>query len=253
MPINKKIKQGDKMNRKTLIISILLMLTLVLSACGAVGTAPAATRSMTVNGVGQVSLNPDIAYIYIGVRTDAESAAEAVAQNNTKTEQLIAALKAAGIADADLRTSNFSIWSNMLYSPDGQPTGKTSYQVENTVYVTVRDLTKLGDILDQAVKSGANNINSIQFDVADKTEAMAKARQAAVEAAKKQAGELATAAGVSLGGIQSISYFDSTPGPVYDMAKGMGGGGAEAVQASVPITPGTMQISVNVTLTYEIK
>ena len=117
-----------------------------------------------------------------------------MAENNRKTESLVAALKKAGIAENDLRTTNFSIWSNPQYGPDGQPTGQTIYAVDNTVYVTVRDLAKLGDILDQAVRAGANNINSIQFDVADKTQALTEARKAAVEAARKQAEELAAAA-----------------------------------------------------------
>jgi hypothetical protein len=123
--------------------------------------------------------------------------------------------------------------------------------VDNTVYVTVRDLAKLGDLLDEAVEAGANTINSIAFDVADKTEAMKEARKLAVEAAQAQAEELAAAAGVELGGLQSISYFDNMSYPVFE-GKGMGGGGADAA-LSVPINPGTMQLSVNVQIAYEIK
>jgi uncharacterized protein len=247
------------MRNKFLFVSILLVLAVFLSACssplggGSAVAAPgqAATRVVSVNGTGQVSLKPDIAYIYMGVHTELPSAAEAVSKNTADTQKLIDALKAAGIADADIRTSNFSIWQNQKYDPQGQPSG-TVYAVDNTVYVTVRKLESLGDLLDAAVRAGANNVNSIQFDVADKTKALSDARKAAVEAAKKQAAELADAAGVSLGGIQSIQYFDSTPTPIVE-GKGMGGGGTAAADVAVPINPGQLQITATVTINFEIK
>lgn len=241
------------MKSKTLLITAGMLLALVLSACGPAVVAPAgsqpAVRSMTVTGTGDVTLKPDIAYINIGVHTEKPTAAEAVAQNTADSQAVIDALKAAGVADDDLRTTNFSIYQNNQTGPDGTAT-VVNYAVDNTVYVTVRDLTKLGTLLDASVKAGANNVNSIQFDLADKTKAMSDARAAAVKAARAQADELASAAGVTLGAIQTITYFDNTPGPVF---YGKGGGGLAAADAAVPVNPGTMQISVSVTLTYEIK
>jgi uncharacterized protein len=263
------------MKTKTLFISVVLLLAMSLSACGpatlpatllipsvppataAQAAAPVAqvaqpaTRLLTVSGAGQVSLKPDIAYINVGVHTEKPSAAEAVAENNTNTQKLIDALKAAGVDANDIQTTNFSIWQNMQNGPDGKSTG-TIYAVDNTVYLTVRKLAQLGDLLDAAVKAGANNVNSIQFDLADKTQAMSQARTEAVKNAKTQADELATAAGVTLGDIQSIQYFDATPSPVFQ-GKGMGGGGAASSSIPVPINPGQMQITVTVTLAYEIK
>lgn len=236
------------MNKKFLFFSVLMAMVLSLSACVSVGS-PDLARSVTVTGAGQVALKPDIAYIYIGVTTEDPSAADAVARNNADSQRLIDALKAEGVATDDIRTSNFSIWTNRPYGLDGQP-GDPVYVVDNMVNVTVRDLDNLGNLLDVAVRSGANNINSIQFDLADKTEAMSQARAAAVEAARKQAEELAAVAGVSLGKVQSITFYDSVPYPVYDN-KGLGG--ANAVEASVPINPGTMQLTVTVTVAYEIK
>jgi uncharacterized protein len=241
------------MKTKTLLISAVLFLAVLLSACGtAAAPAAAPVRSMTVTGIGQISLNPDIAYIYIGVHTEDPSASQATAQNNAKSQALIDALKGAGVAAEDIRTSNFSIYTNTQYDPATNLPKGTTYAVDNTVYLTVRNLPKLGDLLDTAVQAGANNINSIQFDVADKSQGLTQARAAAVDAAKKQAQELATAAGVSLGSIQSISYYDSVPVPMFQ-GKGMGGASADAAGMAVPITPGQMQITVNVTLTYEIK
>jgi uncharacterized protein YggE len=160
-------------------------------------------------------------------------------------------LKAAGVDEKDIRTTNFSIWPSQQYGPDGLAIG-TIVMVDNNVYVVVRDLDGLGDLLDSVIAAGANSINSIQFDVADKTEAVKEARVKAVEDASTQATELAGAAGLTLGEIQSISFFDNSPYPMYE-GKGGGGGMMYADAAAVPIQPGQLSISVSVNVTYEIE
>ena len=241
------------MRNKTLFVSALVLLALALGACSPTVMANPAppVRSMNVSGSGQVYLAPDIAYINIGVHTEKPAAADAVAENKDQTQKVIDTLKSAGVDPKDISTTNFSIWSNTQYSPDGQPNG-TTYVVDNTVSVTVRKLGDLGDLLDSAVASGANNVNSIQFDVADKTEALKEARAQAVKDAETQAQELATAAGVKLGDIQNISFNDTLPVP-YANTFGKGGGGAVAEAAAVPIQPGQLTLSVTVNMTYEIK
>jgi len=242
------------MFNKTLFVSAIVLVALALGACSPTIMADAAppVRTMNVNGTGQVFLSPDIAYIYIGVHSDEATAAEAVAANNKETQKVIEALKAAGVEAKDIRTTNFSIWPNQQYSPEGQPTG-TRYVVDNSVFVTVRALDELGDLLDSAVEAGANSINSIQFDVADKTEALKKAREEAVKDAKAQAQELADVAGLKLGDMQTISFYDSAPVPYLDTF-GKGGGGAVAVEAAaVPIQPGQLTLTVTVNMSYEIK
>jgi uncharacterized protein YggE len=205
---------------------------------------------MNVNGTGTVSLSPDIAYIYLGVHSENPSASEAVSSNNAQTQKVIDSLKKLGIDEKDILTTNFSIWPSTQYSPEGIQTG-TTYVVDNTVYVTIRDLAKLGDLLDSVLKAGANTVNSIQFDVADKTEALKQARDEAVKSAQTQAQELATVAGVTLGGVQNIGFYDSIPSPVA--AGGKGGGGGMAADVSVPIQPGQLTLTVTVSMTYEIK
>lgn len=243
------------MKSKTLLLSVVALLAVLLSACGPAtqlvsSNSQPVPHTLTVSGIGKVSLKPDIAYIYVGVHTDKPTAAEAVAENSSNTQRLIEALKAAGVDAKDIQTSNFSIWQNNQFGPDGK-ISNSSYVVDNTVNLTVRKLDQLGDLLDTAVKAGANNVNSIQFDLADKTQAMSDARAEAVKTAQKQANELAGAAGVKLGGIQSIQYFDATPSPVFQ-GKGMGGGAASA-DVAVPINPGQMEISVTVTIAYDIQ
>src|SRR5262249_23814186 len=156
--------------------------------------------------------------------------------------------KAAGVKDDDIQTTNFNIYQRDVTDPTTGAKLSTVYAVDNTVYVTVRDLTKLGAVLDASVKAGANNVNNIQFDLADKTKALSDARAAAVKNAKQEADELASAAGVSIVNVQTINYSENTPGPIF-YSKSVG---LAAADSSVPVSPGTLQISVTVTITYEI-
>jgi uncharacterized protein len=243
------------MKRSILILAVMLPAAIILSACGPatiVANPAAPQRSLSVSGMGTVMLTPDIAYINIGVHSEAPTAAEAVAANNTQTQQVVDALKAAGVAAKDIRTTNFSIYPNTQYDPQTNQKLGTTYVVDNTVYVTVRKLDSLGDLLDTAVKAGANNVNSIQFDVADKNPAMKQARDQAVKDAETQAQELAKTAGVTLGGIQSITYNNSVPTPIME-SFGKGGGGVAAADLAVPINPGTMTLTVTVGMAYDIK
>ena len=239
------------MRSKFLIIfTVFAVLALGLSACGGVPTRQESPRTVSVSGSGSVSIVPDIAYVSIGVHTDADTASDAVDKNTVQTQKVIDSLKSGGVAEEDIRTTNFSIWPNQRYDDQGQPTS-TTYAVDNTVYVTVRDITKMGDLLDEAITAGANTIYSISFDLADKTADMAKARDLAVKSAQDQASQLAASAGVELGEIQTISYYDSGAYPYADYGKGGGGGAAPAM--AVPINPGTMTLTTSVSITYFIK
>jgi uncharacterized protein YggE len=241
------------MKSKYVIISMILVLATLLSACGPTtinAEAQPPVRTISVTGTGKVELAPDIAYIYLGVHTEDASASDAVTANNAQTQKVIEALKDLGVAAKDIRTTSFSIWPNQNYTPDGQPM-ETKYMVDNTVYVTVRDLETLGDLLDSVITAGANTVNSIQFDVADKDEAMKQARADAVKDAQEQAQQLADAAGIQLGELYSIGFADSVY-PMYDFGKG-GGGGAAAEGLSVPIQPGQLTITATVSMSYEIK
>jgi len=210
-------------------------------------------RTISVTGEGRATLTPDIAYVNIGVHSESEDVGEALATNKAQVQKVVDALKALGIAEEDIQTTNFNIYPAQQYGPTGELL-QTRFVVDNTVYVTVRNLDQLGDLLDKAVEAGANNINGIQFDVEDKTAALSDARKAAVSDAQALAQELATAAGVGLGQIHSINTFsNNVPMPMY-ADKGMGmGGGMGAPAAAVPISPGQMILTVGVSITYEIQ
>ena len=243
------------MRRSILIPAVMLVAIVGLSACGPatiVANPVPPQRTLNVSGTGTVTLTPDIAYINIGVHTESPTASEAVSGNNTQTQQVVDALQKAGVDAKDIRTTNFSIYPNTQFDPQTNQKLGTTYVVDNTVYVTVRKLDGLGDLLDASVKAGANSVNSIQFDLADKTPAIKQARDAAVKDATTQAKELAAAAGVSLGNLQTVSFGENVPTPVAE-SFGKGGGGVAAASVAVPINPGTMTLTVNVSMTYEIR
>lgn len=243
------------MKIRTLLISTVLLAATTLYACGPatiVANPAPPQRTLSVTGSGSVNLTPDIAYINIGVHTEDVSASEAVSANNQKTQQVIEAMKDLGVDTKDVRTVNFNIWPNTQYDPQtGKQTG-TTYMVDNVVYVTIRDMDKLGDILDAAVRAGANSINSIQFDVTDKTQALKQAREQAVKDAQSQAQEMASFSGVTLGEVQNINFVNNVPEP-FLMEAYAKGGGVVAVPAPVPVTPGQLTLTVTVSITYEIK
>ncbi|HWQ85009.1 MAG TPA: SIMPL domain-containing protein, partial [Anaerolineales bacterium] len=245
-------------NRMPLIFGLLLVAAIaiawggpsIVKAQDPTPTAQAPLRTITANGTGQVFLTPDIAYITIGVRSEGKVASEVLGSNNESADKLVQALRAAGIAANDIRTSNFSIYPQQQYNAQGLPSGEITYVVENSLYVTVRDLEAVGDILDEAVQAGANSIYGIQFDVANKEQQMGAARKAAVDNARQVAEELADAAGVTLGDVQAVTTSSGGfPGPIY----GMGGAVAREAAASVPVQTGELAFSVDVTMVFAIR
>lgn len=226
----------------------------LLTACATPtvsGSEPGATRNtLTVTGNGSAFGKPDVATIQIGVQTRNADAGVAVDENTRRMNALMEALKALGIAENDLQTANFSVYAQQDYDPaTGQPRDTITYMVDNTLTVTLRDVSKLGDTLSQAVSAGANNVYGISFSVANPTQLEAEAREKAMADARVRAEALAKTAGVTLGGPISITEYTTSVPPVYPVAEaraGLGGG-------AVPVSTGQLQINLQVSVTYEIQ
>lgn len=217
---------------------------------------PALADSMTLTGTGTVRAAPDMATINTGVTTQGETAREALDANTAAMEDLVAALREAGLQDRDIQTSNFSVNPVYVYSDARDDAGYTrppriqGYEVANTVTIIVRDLDGLGTVLDQAVTVGANTINGISFDVDDPTELETEARELAVADALAKAQTYARAAQVRLGSIESITEVDrqAPPQPLYRAAV------AEfARDSAVPVEAGELAFSVTTTIEWEIE
>ncbi|MDP3682488.1 MAG: SIMPL domain-containing protein, partial [Ignavibacteria bacterium] len=210
------------MKRNIFVVLASLLIVGSLVACSttpaAAGNAPV-VRTLSSSGTGEIYLVPDVAYIYVGVRADAEDVSTALNKNNAQANAVAQALKDQGLEAKDIQTTSFNVYPMQDYGMDGT-ISRSYYVVENTVYITVHDLTKLGALLDAVVKSGANTINSISFDVQDKADAMAQARDLAIANARAEAEAIAKASGVKLGDLQYVSaYTNNIPTPMYD-AKG---------------------------------
>lgn len=230
-----------------LIVGIVIVALLALGV-GAILTGKADnTRSINVSGTGKVYVVPDVAYIYIGVRSQADKVGDALNDNNAQAAQVAASLKELGVDTKDIQTTAFNVYPQQEYGPDGSVT-RNYYTVENTVYVTVRELGKLSDILDAVVRSGANSINGISFDVQDRAAAEAEARKLAIADARARAEEISTAAGIQIGQVINLSVYSSGSAVAMYDAKG-----GSMMESSVPIAAGQMVISADANITYHIK
>lgn len=206
------------------------------------------TPSITVSGTGRVKAEPDVADINLGVTKQGLDAKTAADEAATTMAAVIEALKAAGIAEADIQTTTISL--NPVYDWEETPPEIEGWEASNLVNITVRDIDSVGAVVDAATAAGATNINGITFRVDDPATAEAEARAAAVADARAKADQLATAAEVTIVGVLSISESGAqAPQPIYmerasfDMAAGA---------AETPVMPGQVELSINVVVQYEI-
>jgi uncharacterized protein YggE len=243
------------LNRRTGLVALTLALAAAAAPLAAKAQETARPRESTVivTGEGTAEMAPDMALVDLGVVKDAKTAREALDANNKAMADILAAMKEAGIEARDLQTSGFAI--NPQYQFPQSTTGENpppillGFQVSNTVTLRVRDLSKLGEILDKAVTLGANHGGGIRF-VNDKPDAaISTARARAVENAIAKAKELTAAAGVGLGRVLEISEtsYRAEPMPMMRaMAKDFAAAGA------VPVATGENSYSVVVNVTFAL-
>jgi uncharacterized protein YggE len=226
-------------------LSVLILSTALALPMAAPALAEEALqRTISVTGTGSVEAAPDMATLMIGVTTQAETAAEALAANTEATNAVIARLTASGVAARDMQTSNLSINPNWTGYDSSTPT-IAGYVASNMLTVRVRALETTGTVLDAAVTDGANTLNGLTFGLADPEPAYNEARKEAVADARAKAELLAAAAGVKLGPVLSIADQGAMtdPAPMY----------REAVSAApVPVVGGELGLIANVSVTYAI-
>jgi uncharacterized protein YggE len=204
--------------------------------------------SITVTGRGEASSAPNLAHVSVGVVTQSKTAADALAQNNAAMQRLMDALKARGIESRDVQTSSFHVSPQYPHDDQGrQPPRISGYQVSNQVRIRVRQIDRLGAVLDQLVQEGANQVHGVGFEIAEPEALLDGARTRAMENARRKAELLAKAAGVRLGRPLSIQEGHGAvppPMPMYRMA---------AQESSVPIASGEQTVEAQVTVSYAIE
>jgi len=200
-------------------------------------------RSITVNGSGESQAASDIATMSIGVETEAATPALAMSANAERMTDVMTRLKDEGVAEKDLQTRQLAIFP--IQANRNQPREIVAYRVTNQLTVTIRDLQRLGVILDQAVMEGANQVNGPNFALTDPGPLLDAARDAAIADAIAKAERYAAAANLALGRVLSI---DETGGrePFPRHAR------AEAMAVSTPIALGEQTITASVTMRFEI-
>lgn len=259
------------MKNRVWFFSILLVVAVVLGACGsdseALTTGSEDTRlagasaqsisatgngnsaGVSVTGTGTVEANPDIAYVTAGVEIIGSDAAAIVDDAAQRMERILAAVQGAGVAEDDIHTASYNLWVNQRYDPrTGEATGEIDYHVVHTVRIAVRALDRVGVILSDAVNAGANVVNEVTFSVEDTDALVAEARRLAIADAQDRAQQIADALGVTLGRVVSASEsYGWYAVPVAREAVGMGD-----AAAAVPMPAGSFSVSISVALVYEL-
>ena len=208
--------------------------------------APTQSGTISVNGTGHASATPDMARLTIGVEAVGADVGKVVSDVNTKQTAIIAKVKALGVADKDIQTTNFNVSiERKPPTPGSTSEGPVTYRAINNAQVTIRKTEQIAGIIEAVVQAGANNIYGVNFSVADPAPMMSEARSKAVADARTKAEALAQAAGVKLGRIVSISETPfGFPQPVFADARA---GGA------APIETGELQVTTQVQVVFAIE
>lgn len=234
--------------------TLLAFLALSVLAAPAVPARAAAPTLITVTGQGHVSVAPDMATESFTIATNADSAAAATSDNNSRYERFLTAIKALGVPASDIRTTGFNV--SYTPPPQSQPPNLNGYQqrygyfVNRSVEVTLHKLALVGKAVDAAVASGVTDVGSVNFSISDRRTQFQRALRDAVEDARIQAQSMASAAGLHLSRIKSMGQgYPSVVQPV--MAADMYKMAAPAPVPPTNIQPSSVDVNATVTVTYE--
>ncbi|HLC89792.1 MAG TPA: SIMPL domain-containing protein [Patescibacteria group bacterium] len=216
-----------------------------------IGRESQQTYTITIDGEGKVTAIPDIAQISLGIQTDKSTVAQAQQENTDKMNKIIDELKKMGIEAKDIKTTNYSIYPRYDWTSGTQIL--RGYAVSQNVTVKIRDLEKVGAIVDRAGNLGANEVGGLNFTIDEPEKLRQDAREIALGNAKEKAEALAKVAGVKLGKLVSFSENGVTPPPIYrDYALKSLEAGASDQAVAPSVEPGSQEIIVNVMVTYEV-
>lgn len=230
----------------------LVIVAILATGCagfGATGSQGYPTNQISVAGSGEAYGEPDVAYIDLGINVTNPNVSPALDQANQIMSTVQEAIKEAGVAEEDIQTTSFNVYPEDRYDPQtGQPTDERVFRVQNIMRIAVRDVSKVGAVIDAGTGAGANTVHNVSFGILDNEELAAQARTEAVADAKKRAQQLADEMGVKLGSATIVSETYGSV-PVYESAfaqdaVGRGGGGAV-------VSLGQLVVSVQVNMTFD--
>ncbi|MDD9955620.1 MAG: SIMPL domain-containing protein [Anaerolineaceae bacterium] len=232
---------------KRMLLTLTLLLTLVTAA-----QAQEAWRALTVTGSGSAGGAPDMALVRLGVQTSDEDVLAAFDRSNQITADIVEALLELGIERADIQTSGLSLYQDRPYDPYSDvEDGTIIYWAQNTLSVTLRDVTLVGQALGVSVQAGANSIDRLSYGISDPAELEARARELAVADARARAEHLAELTGAQLGRVFSINESDggfrTRAESLEFAAMAADAGGTATVEA------GQLSVSVQLQITWELQ
>ena len=219
---------------------------------GYIGQEIESKNTITVSDKGEIYARPDLAITSFSVVTEKKTVSEAMNENAEKMNTIIDSMKEQGVEDKDLKTTSFNIYPRYDWYDETRfyPQGRrvlVGYEVRQSLQVKIRDMEKVGEIIQGATDAGANQVGDLQFTIDNEDEFKKQARGQAIEKAKAKAEELATQLGVRL--VRIVNFSESGIVPrYYAFESSVGIGAGEAPQVEV----GENKIEVNVTITYEI-
>ncbi|PIW92633.1 MAG: hypothetical protein COZ88_01235 [Candidatus Nealsonbacteria bacterium CG_4_8_14_3_um_filter_34_13] len=261
-------KYNENLLRAFIIVVIILLVHLiflvgfkihnVIKETEYIGKDIEAANTIFVSGEGEVYAKPDLAIIDFSVKNEAETVTKAMAENTQKINSVIEAMKKEGIQEKDLKTTDFNIYPRYEWYEEEKeeiyplPEGKrvlVGYEVTQSLQVKIRDMEKIGDIIQTGTENGANQVGNLQLTIEKPEEFKNQARTIAIEKAKTKAKEITSQLGVELIRITNFSESGTVPQPIYFGMKEM----AEEATASPTVEIGENLIRVEVTLTYKIR
>lgn len=206
------------------------------------------STTFDTTGEGKILAKPDIASVSVGIQAESQTVKSVQDQINSVINKVSEGLKQAGVDSKDIQTRNYSIYPNYDYTSSQQRI--KGYSASTTLLVKVRNLDNVNNVIDTATNNGANQVSGISFGIEDKTKVENEARQKAVDEAKKKAEQVAKIAGFKLGRI--INYSENQQGVERPLPVMMQTADKAVSGTLTQVEPGSSEITINVTLSYEI-
>lgn len=243
--------------RRIIGIAMLLILSVILVGCGANPAAGSEEKppQISITGYGEAKGAPDLASVQLGVTYVDPDLGYALDEANRIIENVTEKIVSQGVSSSDIQTTNYSIWPEESFDPQtGMPSGETRYRIDISLGVTVRDVERIGELINAGLESGATTVHGISFAIDDPSNLEAEARTAAIADARERAEQLAAGFGMKLGDPVSIGEgIGIGYGPAYSIGlKGDLGGGGYGAGVPSSVSPGQSTVGVQVSVIYDL-
>jgi uncharacterized protein len=233
-----------------LVFATILVSRNSISNVGTTSSAASQVKTITASGEGVIEAVPNVAYVNLGVVTEGKELAQVQKGNSDKMAKVIASLTKLGIRKEDIKTTNYNVNPKYDYNQNTGVSTIIGYTVSNTLEVTINDITKTGNLLDEVVASGSNSVNSVIFGLKDKTVLYNQALELAVKDAKAKATAMGKGSGISSIQVSKVTEVSNINTPVYFERSAAA---MDVAKQATPISEGELKVTANVTVEFSFK